>query len=275
MPLPNHYRSPWFQKLFDLGHLPIFAMVTICAWRIVGRIWLASSIATAVAVAAEIGQGLAGRSPDFLDVVRSMLGVAIGAVALFAFRRPLHRRAIAIGLATILILTAWPIWDSSPVLVDAIWARRSFPVLSDFASPWEARRWSTQGAILERQMTDRGNSAVGLLQVPAGGGGAILFPIVRDWRGYKRLSWTFSFDGDPLDILFSVRDGRRVEPPQRRFDLMARYAAGQHSVVIDLVDLAAGTQFAPLDLSRIQSLHIVVMPSTEPRTLILRTLVLD
>ena len=42
VPLPNLNRSIWLTKLFDLGHVPLFAVVTICLWRIDGRkVWLA------------------------------------------------------------------------------------------------------------------------------------------------------------------------------------------------------------------------------------------
>ena len=76
-------------------------------------------------------------------------------------------------------------------------------------------------------------------------------------------------------ILLSVRDGRKVQPPRRRFDLQRRYLAGRHCVAIDLEDLAAGNRFAPLDLSTIQSFHIVVTGLTEPRTLFLHRIALE
>jgi hypothetical protein len=277
MPLPNHYRSPWLQKLMDLGHVPLFALLMVCVWLLVRRrIWLAIGIVTAMAIAAEIGQGFAGRSQDPLDILRSLIGAAIGALALHLFRRPIRWRSITTGLVAVLALAAWPIWDSVPVLIDAVWAYRAFPVLSDFSSPWEARRWLLTGAVLERQpAADLGRPWIGQLHVDASGGAAILFPVVRDWSSYQRLSVTFSFAGDPLDILISVRDGRPVAPPRRRFDLEQRYTAGKHGVVIDLVELGAGTRFAPLDLSRVQSFHFVVTQSAGPRTLFVHSVTLE
>ena len=51
--------------------------------------------------------------------------------------------------------------------------------------------------------------------------------------------------------------------------------AGRHRVVIDLQDLAAGQQFAPLDLTRIQSFHIAATQLTEPRMLYLHKIELE
>jgi hypothetical protein len=108
-----------------------------------------------------------------------------------------------------------------------------------------------------------------------GGNGAILFPIIQDWSNYRRLYCTFSFTGDPLRLLISVRDGKKVAPPLQRFDLVRDFVPGQHCVVIDLKDLAAGTQFAPLDLSRVQSFHIVATNLSGPRTVFLRQIYLE
>lgn len=109
----------------------------------------------------------------------------------------------------------------------------------------------------------------------SGRSSAILFPVVRDWRGYSRLCFAFSFSGEPLTILISVRDGMKVEPPAKRFDLLRRYESGTHSVCIDLGSLARGDEFAPLDFSRVQSLHLGLNQLTGPRELLLHSVHLE
>jgi len=278
-PLPNQNRSAWVSKLLDAGHVPLFALVTVCFWRMVGRrIWLAFSLSVVLAVVAEVGQTFSGRSGELLDGVRGLLGALMAVLWLPLRPRSVAWRRIAAGLAMTCALAAWPLWDCGPILLDAFRAYRSYPVLSDFQSPGEPLRWFTDGAHLERvAAVEQGEGWAGRLDVSPrqGGNGAILFPIVQDWSGYRRLACTFSFSGEPLRILISVRDGRKVRPPLRRFDLEREYVAGRHRVVIDLQDLAAGQQFAPLDLTRIQSLHIVATQLTEPRTLYLHKIELE
>jgi hypothetical protein len=64
----------------------------------------------------------------------------------------------------------------------------------------------------------------------------------------------------------SVRDGRRVDAPLERFDRHAVYPPGRHRAVIDLGQLARGTPpVAPLDMHAVQSFHIIVDPTPEPR----------
>jgi VanZ family protein len=278
VPLPDSYRSVWLTKLFDLGHVPLFALVTVCFWWISGRsIRRAFGFSVALAVMGEIAQEFTGRSADLLDVLRGMLGALMAVLVVPVLAPPWRWRRLAGRLALVAALAAWPIWDCGPVLLDACEAARSFPVLSDWKSRWEATRWHTSAAHLEREEAGSGQSWAGRLTVSPhpGGSGAILFPVVRDWSGYRRLCCTFSFTGEPLSILISVRDGRKVEPPRKRFDLERRYPAGLHRVVIDLQELAAGTPFAPLDLSRIQSFHFLVTELTEPRTVLLHEIVLE
>jgi hypothetical protein len=273
MPLPNQYRSPWVAKLLDLAHVPVFALVAVCLWWLLGRkLWLAFGLAALVAVAAEIGQGFTGRSSDPLDVVRGVLGALIGALFTQVASQPFQWRRLVFHLALAIALAAWPVWDCGPVVLDAWWAYRSFPVLSDFQSPWEPLRWYTKGARLERQPTGGDSEGwEGRLQVfpHEGANEVILFPILKDWSDYRRLHCTLSFAGAPLRLLISVRDGGKVKAPRRRFDLERDYPAGRHCIVIDLQELTAGERFAPVDISRIQSLHIVVTQMKEPRTLLL------
>jgi hypothetical protein len=193
--------------------LVLEAATTACAKWLGSRdsallvVWLAFGLASGMAVAAEIGQGFVGRSQNLQDVLRSLLGAAIGAIALLVLQRPIRLRAIAIGLASALALAAWPIWDSSPVLMDAVWAYRSFPVLSDFSSPWESRRWMASGADLERQESAEDFPPwVGRLQVSPDGGG--VKPCATAWRSRRandRQVPSACFPSCAISVIASIR----------------------------------------------------------------------
>lgn len=266
IPLPNDYRCPWFFKLFDLGHIPLFIVVTCGLWRVVhqnlGRTLVLAAI---LAVVTEFGQLLINRSFDPFDVVRSGIGIAIAALFLSTGKN--HGRFQVAKWLLVIGLLVWPLIDCGPVLVDAVTAYRSFPQLSNFQSRWESTRWYLKSAQFQRAAD--GNV---FLQLTPGSGKCeiILAPVVRDWSGYRRLKCGLAFTGEPLDILISIRDGNKVAPPQRRFDLERKLEAGEQVVEIDLQDLAAGKQFSPLDLARIQSFHFAVFGLTEPRTVLWR-----
>jgi hypothetical protein len=271
VPLPSSWRVPWWAKLSDLAHLPVFALLTWVVYRAVPwGWWPAVAAATMVAAACEAGQAVLGRSGNVADWVRGALGSLLAVVCGHAFAQPRTLPRVAGHLVLAAALVAWPVADALPALMDAVVAYRSFPVLCDFQTRWEVLRWYTENATLERvadpEAEARWAGRVEFLPGGRGFAGAVLFPVVRDWSGYRRLCCEFSVAGDPLALALSVRDGRKLPEPARRVHLERRYPAGRHRVCVDLPALARGEEFAPVDLARVESFHLVVSDLDRPRT---------
>jgi hypothetical protein len=149
--------------------------------------------------------------------------------------------------------------------MDALNAWRSFPVLADFQSPFDDRRWLFSEAELQRAPE---GALLKLSAQKRSGSGIVLLPAVRDWTDYERLEIDFSFEGEPLLFLISVRDGKKLPPELPRYDLWRRYKPGTHHVRIELSELARGGNFPPIELDRVQSLHLIGFDD-QPRTLLL------
>lgn len=280
IPLPNDNRSAWVRQLLDLGHVPLFGLLTVCFWwAFQHSAWRAIGMSAVIAGACEVGQPVVGRSANPTDFLRGILGSLLAVVVVNALKRPRTARRMAVSTTVAAVLLVWPVSDSVPVLFDAAVAYRSFPVICDFRTRWEATRWESDTVLVERVQANSPNDGwTGrMLFTPREGDAAsvVLFPVVRDWRGYRRLCFTFSFSGEPLSILISVRDGLKVTPPAKRFDLVRRYESGTHHVCIDLDSLARGDEFAPLDFSRVQSLHLGLNQLTGPRELLLHSVHLE
>jgi hypothetical protein len=261
-PLGNDYRARWYGEATDAAHVLLFALLTwaIAVYGWSGQRFKAALLAAGVAITAEAVQPLIGRSASWRDLAYGMLGIAIALVWLSPGSRWL--RALAI-----LALALWPAIQTGPLLVDALWAWRSFPVLSRFDSPFEARRWYFQQA---RLVSAESGRAVLELDASENGSGAILFPVVRDWSDYKTLEIDFSFEGPPMTFLISVRDGKKLPPELPRYDLWRRYEPGEQRVRIDLDELARGGAFPPIELHRVQSLHLVAYSGQQHRVVLKR-----
>ena len=259
IPLPNDYRARWFGTATDLLHVPIFAALT---WLLARFCWprhlpTAIGLALAVAIGAELVQPIVGRSASWRDITLGVMGIGLTAAALQP-RWPWACRAVVVAA-----LGLTPLVYVSPVLIDAYRAWRTFPLLADFDAPFATRRWWLDGATL----TPAGDIALVRYDAnPEHGAAVVLFPVVRDWTGYERLEVEFSFEGEPLHLLISVRDGKRLPPELPRFDLHRRYPPGRHRVEIELADLARGGDFPPIELDRVQSLHLVAYDNA-PRSI--------
>jgi hypothetical protein len=247
VPLRFDYRARWYSAAQDACHVPLFGLLTFL-WVKYGwpqRQKIVIGFTAVMAGVAELVQPWFGRSASWSDFALGGIGIAIAAVWLGNPRRPWRRTAWTA------LLVAWPLWVTGPVLVDAGWSWLNFPVLARDQSPLGKQRWWLEGV----QMT---HDASQLTFGPnPQGSSAVLFPVVRDWTGYRWLDVDFAFEGEPLLFLISVRDGKRLPPELPRFDLWRRYSAGRHHVRIDLDELQRGGRFPPIDLQHVQSLHLV------------------
>jgi VanZ family protein len=78
------------QVLFNVGHIPAFALLTVLWLELAGqygvhllnRVLIVGGIAVVLALATEALQALVpGRYPDLGDVIRNLLGIALGLLA--------------------------------------------------------------------------------------------------------------------------------------------------------------------------------------------------
>jgi len=258
VPLPNGYRALWVGALGDTVHVPMFAVLTYLLVRFCwpNRMIEIVAIACLLAAGAEIVQPLFGRSASWRDLAYGVVGIAMAVVVLQ------RRWSLPLRAAALAALAVWPVAHVGPVLIDAYRGWRNFPVLADFNGPFCDRRWLLQRAQLR---PTKGSAIVDFAAAPDSGAGMILLPIVRDWTAYERLVIDFSFEGEPLFLLISVRDGKKLPPEMPRFDLWRHYQPGQHHVEIDLADLERGGDFPPIELDRVQSLHLEAYDD-QPRT---------
>jgi hypothetical protein len=259
VPLSNDYRALWYGEVTDALHVPLFAGLALVGGWLFGprRTLPAVLLAVVLAAGAELVQPWFGRSASWRDLAYGLLGIGMARVWLQK-SWPVVVRIAALG-----VLAVWPLSRTLPVTVDAARAWWNFPVLASFDGPFENRRWWLQGTTL--MSTTPGGVCLSF-QPSEHGSSAILLPVVRDWRSYERLEFEFNVKDEPLHLLVSIRDGKRLPPELPRFDLWKTYSPGRHRVSIDLRALERGGSFPPIDLQRVQSFHLVAY-SDRPRTI--------
>jgi hypothetical protein len=244
LPLDNDYRALWFGAAMDACHVPLFGLLTWCLGKYCwpDRQLAVIGFAAAIACCAEIIQPYVGRSASWRDLAYGLIGIAIATVWLRS------SWSVVLRLALIAILLSWPAERTGPVLIDACWAWWSFPVLVGDQGTFEQRRWILQNV----NMTRYHDAARLTFGANEHGSSAILLPVIRDWTAYQTLDVNFAFEGDPLVLLISVRDGKRLPPELPRFDLWQRYLPGNHHVRIDLSELVwhVGVSWLRRDSSR-------------------------
>lgn len=278
-PLPGTVAGGWRGTLLDFGHVPLFAALVL-VWSVPGRsAWRYALLAAAFAGVVEVVQYFVGRSADWGDLFRGVLGAFAAAAGLTAWRsrrRPV--RAVVYALLTVGLL-AWPVIDSGPRLFDAYEGYRDFPVLAKFETQRELLRWVPQQAELTRtpDPTNPGGW-VGRLDFHSGPEkypGARMEPVTGDFRGYRWLCCSFEVEGGPLNVVISVRGGPLTDGHTVHFQAGRVYGPGPQLVRLDLPALAAKADPVPLDLSDVRVVQFFVNRPKEVRTILLRRIWLE
>lgn len=278
-PLPGAVAGGWRGTLLDFGHVPLFAAL-VFVWSVPDRSpWRYALLAAALAGLVEVVQYFVGRSADWGDLFRGVLGAFAAAAGLTAWRsrrRPV--RAVAFVLLAVGLLT-WPVIDSGPRLFDAYEGYRDFPVLAKFETQRELLRWGSRQAELTRT-PDPANPGrwVGRLDFHPGPGkypGARMEPVTREFRGYRWLCCAFEVEGGPLPVMISVRGGPLVDGHTVHFQAGRVYGPGPQLVRLDLPAQAATADPVPLDLADVRQVLFFVLQPKEVRTILIRRVWLE
>jgi len=273
IPLPHPFSMGRLSAVLDLGHVALFASLTFCLfWPLKPRAWSAFGLAVVLAVISEAGQSMVGRTASASDALFGILGALIALMVLLAFRRPWSWERIVGVMAAVLVLAAWPIAGAMPRALDAWCEYREFPVLCDFQTPWQGRRWLTPGAVIRTVPAGRGGETyvgeVDFTPSRNGAGTIVLKPLIGQWSGYRQLCCEFSFDGDPIRVSVLLQTGEGRCAAQACY-LDRVFVAGDHCVSVDLHPRSNG-QAGQVDLSRVRSLSFKFAGLKGLRTFLLR-----
>ncbi|HEX4608179.1 MAG TPA: hypothetical protein VH092_08230 [Urbifossiella sp.] len=264
-PIPAGWLGLWQDKFLDIGHVPLFAALVVVLWAALGRD-LRRSLIAAVVVAGlvEVVQPWVGRSGDWVDFVRGVLGALIGAAAVRAWEARRSWRGAILYLGLALVLAVWPVAELFPYAVDTVHGHRSFPVLADFTTESELLRWDCEQASITR---------VGAPDPPAGR--LVLHPgpepyssgtmrsIVTDFRGYRWLCCAFRVTSGPVELVTSVRSGVVGRTGTTHAQVGRRFPTGDHLLRLDLPALAAKARPDPLELADIRCVQFFVVNTPE------------
>ncbi len=277
VPLPGTWRGLWQSKGFDLGHVPLFAGLTLVFWRWLGP-HLTKPVVAACAFAgmAELLQEYVGRSGDVGDFLRGVLASLAAAAGIAGWQR---RRRLwhAVGCLLLLAgLLAWPLYDTVPYLVDACEGAQAFPILADFRSARELLRWRWRQADLTRVSHD--GAWAGRLDFfpgPEPYSYGALRPIRRDLSAYHSLCCSFTVADEPLELVISLRSGSGDPGETTHYQESRLYAPGKHLIRLSLPAIAPKANPRPLDLADVWIIQFFLDQPQRMRTIYLHRIWLE
>ena len=259
-------------ELHAVAHVAVFALL---AYLLMGVSVLRSLpfarrglavvvLVVVVSVVVELIQPYLGRSASVRDVAQNLVGASAG----IALAAPVARQRALLGaIAGVLVVLAL----AMPVL--GLWdravARSQFPVLGDFETRFEHRRWSSGAP--DGTVARSGARSLRIELSPGRYAGTTLRRSFGDWREYTHLDMSlFNPDTEPLTFSVSIRDGehfRRGGHYPDRYNGRFVISPGWNDLRIPVEQIRTAPQGRELDLSDVAEMVIFTANLTQPRVI--------
>lgn len=264
----------------DAAHIPVVAIVTLFAWRILParivekRALLAFLIGTAAAGIAEWLQRFTGREPSWSDFTNSVAGAFLTFLGITMWqRRPvLPWRLLYIAYAAaICAITVLPAWRE---LLAIGWRSTSFPTLGDFENKHELHLWCGDGrrdapaGARIRFVTEYASHGEHSLRIETrahGNPGVRFLAADQDWRDYHTLAFDIFNPGDSFTLSLRIDDDFPKPEREDRFYRALTIAAGWNRIAIPLEEIVSTPKNRRLNLAAIRRVVLFLEEPEQPR----------
>jgi hypothetical protein len=274
------FRVRSLQLLHEFAHVPLFFLVTLGLsavfpageedgfWTRLRVLLRILGFTLILGGLVELAQPHWGGMREGEDLIRDTAGACAAVLALLSWRPQvprLARRGLQGTAALIFILYFLPV---AAALLDESRARRQFPVLADFETPYQITRFASHRCDLQ--------------VVPAGAGNALRarflpnqYPRLslrygpRDWRGYRALAFTcINPAEEPFYLIVRIDDIHHDNRPADRYILRLHLDPGRHEIEVPLEAVEAAPDLRPMDLAALDDLTLYGYELRRPQELL-------
>jgi VanZ family protein len=268
----------FWNALFDVGHVLVFAAVTIILLDLVGsrqtrpdpRAAMGWTVAATLALAAgtELLQALQpNHDAAFGDFVRDMAGMSL---VLLLRRGPSARINMARRLTVVLIAVA--VLGPFFAVVGMYGQRnRAFPIVMPLnGSSWERRLLTFHGSELvpgkcEVPGSPAGDALARLSLRPGRYPGLFFDEPYPDWRGFDRLVFRAAMDSDqPIPLTLRINDAQHNGRYADRFNIRLDITPGDHRIEIPLETIRSAPEGRKMDLGHIRGIGVFAFQLNRP-----------
>ena len=275
----EHRPGNGVRQLYGFAHLALFAFMAwilstlpvIARRRFLFQCFLIMSLVFLVGAIIEVIQPYFDRSGSWRDLGIDLLGGLFGLMFFAPARRALSRKGLVFAQITVIAI-AMIVFYAPVITLSDIWrASRQFPVLSDFETRFEARRWSS--GEIDRTIARHGRASLRVSMGTEKYAGTSLKRSFGDWQGYSTFAFSlYDPDPDPLRITVSIRDEEhfhRGGEYHDRFNRTFLMEQGWNDVYIPVSDIERAPSARTLDLSRLTEVVIFTVDPPAPRAMYL------
>ncbi|MDX2491575.1 VanZ family protein [Desulfosarcina sp.] len=272
------YHSPRSLKAFwNLGHLLYFAFLPLLLFSFspgnqikpVFQVSIIFVITLGLGALVEFFQYGFNRTPDMGDIFRNMIGACIAIAFLLPIRKSVPKTPMLIFKTTLIILVVSQFYPIVIALVDEHQARRNFPVLSDFQTPFQNHRWTGDADIKIENIGSQGNRAMRVDLTTQIYSGVALKYFPANWLQYQWFQFRiYNPSADAIKITCRIHDKKHTQDVQRyqdRFNTTRSLSQGWNTVTISLEEIRRAPDNRQMDLSQIYGIGFFASRLPHPR----------
>ena len=279
---PDYFSSRSFKHFWDIGHIFYFALlaVLVLRWKPVCQMsllkqWVAVLTITLVfGVLIELMQYGTSRTPDMGDVLRDLTGsllVLVFGPAGLGLQPASRRYFLRLMVVLLALVQLWPLTKS---LIDEAIARRQFPLLSGFETPFETERWEGDGRLSIESVISAPESRLMKIWLTTDKySGASLKYFNGDWASARTLHISlYNPDTSPLPVTCRIHDRQHTDGNQEfadRFNRSYLLTPGWNRIEIDLDEVEQSPATRKMDMRHIRGAMLFASPLPAPRMLYL------
>lgn len=275
---PDSQDRRLYQAFWDLGHVPLFALLTFVACRLpvfarspVPGLLVACTLLTLVAgFAIEWAQPLMGRSFEYADVLSDLLGSYIG-LSLYLAMKPSLTLAGRSGLYVLMVLLALvSLKPMAFALADEYVMREEFPILADFETPFELSRWENNLAQLQitHEQARYGEKSMRVDFTPGEYPDITLLDFPGNWRDFKSIRFSvFSTLPASIQMELKIYDDQHAASGYKyadRFNRELIINPGWNDIEVRMEDVWEAPHERRMELENIAGLSLFIEQLEQP-----------
>lgn len=158
---PRSFRAAW-----NLGHIIYFALLPLIIFTFTPGIHLKPivqslftiGITLILGTVVELLQYGLNRIPDLNDIFKNIIGASIAIFFFLPIRKLIPIQLLYAIRSMIIALVVLQMYPMAIALIDEYQARRDFPTLSDFRTPFQINRWGGSADFTVENVLDDSNS---------------------------------------------------------------------------------------------------------------------
>jgi len=227
---PGDWTPLYIKYLFDLGHIPLFGLGSLCILNIIKRskgdtpyaYFLTGSLTVLLGCTTEFIQIWQPRRYfEAWDLLYNLLGsVGFLSIRYVLYHREVGRKVRGTVLFSFTLLFVIASIPPARAALDGYFMHREFPVIGSFEREQELSRWWVRQAEISRSpsYTTHGRYSMEVRIDPGTYPGTSIRYFVRNWQGYDALLLDlFLQGGEPMTLAIRINDTAHNEQYKDRY----------------------------------------------------------